>query len=140
MNLKQTTSFARGVVVLVLLATSAATRGDFPRTNGLLTEVVAKRKPSANARKIAKVRDDLARNLDGKGGGFIRGWAFDSKVFTLTVDESRYQPNAVYAAAITARSIFDMNGVPLPKKLIIRDRSGAVLGEGPFANVPKIVD
>ena len=101
---------------------------------------VAKKKPTPRERKLAKVRADLHRNLDGKGNGFIRGWTFDSKRFTLTVDQRRYQQHMVTAATITARSIFDMNGVPLPKMLVIRDVSGEILGEAPFTNVPKIVD
>ena len=102
--------------------------------------VVKKRNATSAERKLAKVREDLHRNLDGKGDGFIRGWTFDSRTFTLTIDKTRYQQNAVLAATMAARSIFDLDGVPLPKRLVIRDRSGEVLGEGPFANVPKLVD
>lgn len=146
MHVGRMNALDRGVVVLLLLVSSGAASGparaDLPRANDATqAELVSRnRKPSATARKLAKVRTELHRNLDGKGQGFIRGWSFDSKAFTLTVDKARYQQNLVYAAAITARSIFDMNRVPLPKKLIIRDRSGELLGEGPFANVPRIVD
>ncbi|HET7435878.1 MAG TPA: hypothetical protein VFN10_14315 [Thermoanaerobaculia bacterium] len=100
--------------------------------------VATKHKPSAYARKLATVRTQLHRNLDGKANGFIRGWSFDAQQFTLTIDKSRYQQFALHATTMTARSIFDANGVALPKRLIIRDVSGAVLGDGAFANVPKI--
>jgi hypothetical protein len=98
--------------------------------------VAKKHRANSAERRLAKVRDDLHRNLDGKGDGFIRGWSFDSRTFTLTVDKTRYQQNGVLAATMAARSIFDLNGVALPNRLVIRDRSGEVLGEGPFANVP----
>jgi len=102
---------------------------------------VAKTSKASSAKaKLARVRDSLHRNLDGKGDGFIVGWRFDAATFTLTIDKSRYQPNMVYAATMTARSIFDLEGVRLPKRLVIRDRSGEILGEGPFSNVPKIVE
>jgi hypothetical protein len=139
-------ALGRSVVVLLVLVSSGRASGlarvDLPSANDAPSaEFVSKnRKPSAAARRLAKVRSDLHRNLDGKGQGFIRGWSFDSKAFTLTIDKARYQQNLVYAATITARSIFDMNDVPLPTKLIIRDRSGELLGEGPFTNVPRIVD
>jgi hypothetical protein len=111
-----------------------------PMTSEEFRFVTKKHKATSAQRKLAKVRDDLHRNLDGKVDGFIRGWFFDSRTFTLTIDKTRYQQNAVFAATMTARSIFDLNGVALPARLVIRDRSGEVLGEGPFANVPKLVD
>jgi hypothetical protein len=129
-------TFAAVAALLVLPAPAAAIRDD-------ATHLVANRqqkKSSARARKLAAVRADLHRNLDSKGNGFIRSWHFDAKVFTLTVDKRRYQQNMLYAATMTARAIFDTNGVPLPKLLVIRDVSGEVLGEGAFANVPKLVD
>ncbi|HKO54338.1 MAG TPA: hypothetical protein VJ276_00590 [Thermoanaerobaculia bacterium] len=104
------------------------------------TTIATKRKGTQRARKFAKVREELHRNLDGKGSGFIQGWSFNANVFTLTVDKSRYQQHAIYAAAMTARAIFDSNGVPLPTTLVFRDASGELLGEGPFVNVPKLVD
>jgi hypothetical protein len=122
----------------VLLAPTPATsaRADEPR----VAAHQPKKKPSPRARKLAAVRSELHRNLDGKGGGFIQSWQFDTKVFTLTVDKRRYEQNMLYAATMTARSIFDTNGVPLPTLLVIRDVSGEVLGRGAFVNVPKIVD
>jgi hypothetical protein len=99
-----------------------------------------KGKSGTRAARLATVRADLHRNLDGKGDGFIRSWSFNSKTFTLTIDRRRYQQNMLYAATMTARSIFDMNGVPLPKTLILRDISGESLGEGPFENVPKVAE
>jgi hypothetical protein len=125
------------VAALFVLPASAAPIGDGA------THLVAgqqKKRPSARARKLAAVRADLHRNLAGKGNNFIRSWHFDAKVFTLTVDKRRYQQNMLYAATMTARAIFDTNGVPLPKLLVIRDVSGEVLGEGAFANVPKLVE
>ncbi len=105
------------------------------------TEVVtAAKKSTKRQSKLAIVRRDLHSNLDGKGDGFIIGWSFDAKTFTLTVDKNRYRQHMVYAATITARSIFDLNGVALPTTLVIRDRSGEILGSGPFTNVPRVVD
>jgi hypothetical protein len=99
-----------------------------------------KRKTTARERKLAAVRRDLHRNLDGKGDGFIQGWAFNARAFTLKVDKKRYQQDMLFAATMTARAIFETNGVALPTILVIRDISEEVLGEGPFANVPKLVD
>ena len=103
------------------------------------TMLVAKRSARSRDMKLARIREALHRNLDGKGNGFIVSWRFDSKSFTLTVDRLRYEQNMLYAATITARSIFDLEGVALPRRLIIRDRHGEVLGDGLFANVPRIV-
>ena len=136
----------KGTWTFVALAAVFLSINAFPRTlaspidPGHAQLVSKKSKRVARATKLAKVRADLHRNLDGKGNGFITGWSFDSKVLTLVVDKSRYQENMLYAATITARSIFDLNGVSLPMSLVIRDRYGEVLGEGPFANVPKIVE
>lgn len=99
---------------------------------------VAQKSKAARATKAARVRRDLHRNLDGKGNGFIVSWSFNNKVFTLTIDPSRYEQNMLNAATMTARSIFDSNEMPLPGTLVIRDTSGRNLGEGPFENVPKI--
>lgn len=87
----------------------------------------------------AKVRADLHRNLDGKGGGFVVRWSFNKSRFTLVVDRSRYENNKFYATAMTARAIFDSNGFPLPKIFVVEDENGQELGRGPFANVPALV-
>jgi len=89
--------------------------------------------------KSAKVRRDLHGNLDGKGDGFIRGWTWQGSVFTFIIDPSRYAPNKFLAAALATRSIFEMDGVPLPRTLIVRTISGEELNRGPFANIPSIV-
>ena len=135
-------SHMRAVCVIVLsFIIPACALADVRSTPTEAIRLVAKKHKAKNAEhKLAKVRDDLHRNLDGKGDGFIRGWTFDSRTFTLTVDKTRYQQYAVLAATMAARSIFDLNGVALPARLVICDRSGEVLGEGPFANVPKLVD
>ena len=91
-----------------------------------------------SAREV-KVRADLHRNLDGKGGGFIVRWSFNKSRFTLVVDRSRYEDNKFYATAMTARAIFDSNGFPLPKTFVVEDQNGQELGRGPFANVPALV-
>lgn len=91
-------------------------------------------------RKEKKVRQELHRNLDGKGDGFIVGFSFDARTFYLDIDASRYEQNMLTAATMTARSIFDSNDLVLPATLVIRDRSGKHLGSGPFSNVPKIFD
>jgi hypothetical protein len=123
------------IVTCVLFALPSASNAA-----GLRTATKQQRKVSARERKLAAVRADLHRNLDGQGSGFIHDWKFDTKVFTLTVDRRRYQQYMLFAATMAARSIFDTNGVPLPKTLVIRDISGDVLGEGPFANIPGLVD
>jgi hypothetical protein len=129
------------VIVLSTMITPACALADERPAPAEAICLVAKKHKATNAeRKLAKVREDLHRNLDGKGDGFIRGWTFDSRTFTLTVDKTRYQQYAVLAATMAARSIFDLDGVALPSRLVIRDRSGEVLGEGPFVNVPKLVD
>jgi hypothetical protein len=97
-------------------------------------------KSGEKSSKLAKVRKALHANLDGKGNGFIVGWRFDSKEFVLTIDKTRYEENMVYAATMAARSIFDLEGVRLPARLVIKDRSGEVLGSGPFSNVPRLVE
>jgi hypothetical protein len=129
------TSFV--IVLSVIIPTCAL--ADMRPKPAEMRLVAKKHRAKSAERRLAKVRDDLHRNLDGKGDGFIRGWTFDSRTFTLTIDKTRYQQNEVFAATMAARSIFDLNGVALPTRLVIRDRSGAVLGEGPFANVPKLV-
>jgi hypothetical protein len=110
----------------------------FATTNlGLYAEATKKKTSRAEAR-MQKVRADLHRNLDGKGGGFILGWRFNSKVFTLQIDRNRYEQNKLLAATMAARSIFKLDGVALPRTLVIRDESGANIGEGPFSNVPSL--
>ena len=128
------------VIVLSMVIIPASLANERQAANQAIHLVAKKRRLTSAERKLAKVREDLHRNLDGKGDGFIRGWTFDSRTFTLTVDKTRYQEYAVLAATMAARSIFDLDGVALPSRLVIRDRSGEVLGEGPFANVPKLVD
>lgn len=128
------------VIVLSVIIPACALAEERPGPTEAIHLVAKKHKAKSAERKLAKVRDDLHRNLDGKGDGFIRGWTFDSLTFTLMIDKTRYQQYAVLAATMAARSIFDLNGVALPARLVIRDRSGEVLGEGPFANVPKLVD
>ena len=130
----------RAVCLIVLIIPACALADVRPAPTGAVRLVAKKHKAKSGENKLAKVRDDLHRNLDGKAGGFIRGWTFDSRTFTLTVDKTRYQQNALLAATMAARSIFDLNRVALPTRLVIRDRSGEVLGEGAFANVPKLVD
>ncbi len=132
----------RNIIILLstMMVSGLALANITPASGEGLRLVSKKQKAKPALGKIAKVRDDLHRNLDGKGDGFIRGWSFDSHTFTLTVDKTRYRQNAVLAATMAARSIFDLNGVPLPIRLVIRDRSGEILGGGPFANVPKLID
>jgi hypothetical protein len=117
-------------VAIVAIIFATATSGD--------SAEATKKKTSRVDARMQKVRADLHRNLDGKGGGFILGWRFNSKVFTLQIDRSRYEQNKLLAATMAARSIFDSNNVPLPRTLIIRDESGANIGEGPFSNVPSL--
>jgi len=129
------------VILLSTMMVSGLALADIHPASGEVHRLVSKKQKAKLAQgKIAKVRDDLHRNFDGKGDGFIRGWSFDSRIFTLTVDKTRFRQNALLAATMAARSIFDLNGVPLPIRLVIRDRSGEILGEGPFANVPKLID
>jgi hypothetical protein len=141
--MRERRSLVRAVCVFLLSTIIIPAHGlaDVRPTPAEAIHLVAKKRKATSAeRKLAKVREDLHRNLDGKGDGFIRGWTFDSRTFTLTVDKTRYQEYAVLAATMAARSIFDLDGVPLPSRLVIRDRSGEMLGEGPFANVPKLAD
>ncbi|HEX8153420.1 MAG TPA: hypothetical protein VF698_09860 [Thermoanaerobaculia bacterium] len=118
---------AMAVVMMIVLGGGAASAA---------TPAPAAKKKLDSAARERKVRDELHRNLDGKGGGFVQGFTFDSKVFTLTVDKRNYKKNSAYIAAMMARAIFDVNHYPLPTKLVFRDISGEVLGEGPFASVP----
>lgn len=118
---------AMAVLMMIVLGGDAASAA---------TPAPAAKKKLDNAARERKVRDELHRNLDGKGGGFVQGFTFDSKVFTLTVDKRNYKKNSAYIAAMMARAIFDINRYPLPTKLVFRDISGEVLGEGPFASVP----
>jgi hypothetical protein len=130
-----------GLIVLaasVISPCGIAVSEEVPKAGTIYVAKTPKTSPAKA--KLARVRDALHRNLDGKGDGFIVGWRFDASTFTLTIDKSKYQQNMVYAATMTARSIFDLEGVRLPKRLVILDRSGEILGEGPFSNVPKIVD
>jgi len=87
---------------------------------------------------LARVRADLHRNLDGKGGGFIVHWSFTSSRFILVIDKRYYEQNKLLAATMTTRVCFDSNGVHLPKTLIIQDASGTELARGPFQNVPAL--
>ena len=133
--------FASVIMTVVVLAASDIVRASPVGRSSLHVRIAQKKTVvGSRNRKLEKVRRELHRNLDGKGDGFIVGWEFNSTTFTLRIDERRYEQNMVYAATITARSIFDMNNVTLPAKLVIRGRADQVLGSGPFANVPKIVD
>lgn len=127
-------------IAFTLTPVTATCLSAAPDRDEMLIASKAKRKPTARERKLAAVRQDLHRNSDGKGSGFILRWSFDEHRFTLTVNKRRYEKNMLYAATMTARAIFDTNEVPLPKTLVIRDISGEVLGEGPFSNVPKLVE
>ena len=94
---------------------------------------------AARRTKEREVRTLLHRNLDGAGDGFVVGWQWSGETFVLVIDERKYVPNSAVVAAITARSIFDTEGVPLPKTLVFRDRQGKEMDRGPFANVPRLV-
>jgi hypothetical protein len=98
------------------------------------------KKGRGRSAKEQKLRRDLHLNLDGKGDGFIQGWRWSGAVFTLIIDPARYAPMKVVAATMAARSMFELDGVSLPTKLVIRSTSGEILGEGPFANVPSLVE
>jgi hypothetical protein len=93
---------------------------------------------AAKRERLKRLRADLHKNLDGAGGGFVRRWEMKDDVLVLVIDPSEYIPNRAVAAAITARTMFDMNDVPLPSILIFRDTAGNELDRGPFANVPRV--
>src|SRR4051794_13810617 len=89
------------IVLSVIIPTSAL--ADMRSKPAEFRLVAKKHRAKSAERRLAKIRDDLHRNLDGKGDGFIRGWSFDSRTFTLTVDKTRYQQNGVLAATMAAR-------------------------------------
>jgi hypothetical protein len=94
---------------------------------------------ASQQRRVSEVRRLLHHNLDGAGGGFVRGWRWNGDTFVLIVDERKYVSNSAIAAAMTARSIFDTGDVALPSTLVFRDTNGHELDRGPFSNVPRVV-
>lgn len=89
--------------------------------------------------RSSKVRADLHHNLDGKGDGFIVRWSYTRAQFILVIDTTKYSETKVLAATMTARSIFDSNGVALPRVLVVRDANGTELARGLFSNVPALI-
>lgn len=128
----------RALTLLFIFALPAAASPATPSDVAFVAK--KKSKPTERQRKLARVRDSLRRNLDGKTEGLVISWSFDSEFFTFVLDERRYKQHMITAAAITARTMFDLEGVPLPKTLRFYGRNGDLIEQGPFENVPKVVE
>lgn len=103
-------------------------------------KAAAARAAAAQKKQLRRLTADLHRNLDGAGGGFVKRWRIRSDSFVLVVDSRKYVPNSAIAAAMTARALFETNGVRLPSRLVFEDTDGSVLDSGPFANVPSLTE